>query len=423
MPSSNHQLLAPTPSLPSAFRPWRAQVLRTGVLPVIAVIGSRGKSTVVHLLDHVFRSAGLTTATRTDAGVDILGVRQHGEIAPWSRALEQLSSNGLDIAIEEIDWASLHALGIQPRSHPVVALLNVCANRESCLIQDDARRAVAVLPSVFAAVSGGGALVLNGDDHTIAGDDLYHECETIVVGESAANPVLHLHLESGGASAWMDGGRLQVGVLGHAGSVGDVRDLPFTLRGKAGFQNQNALIAGACAAACGIPLERVASALATFSPKPSTLPASFRALSMDGSTVLIDRPCPSWFLRPLLRTLRDLAPAKTTIVVGRLSGVPEGDLAETGRLLGRAANILIFHSIVKSDERSKLLRAGAASNSVTPILVHTTDEERAVAKALGHTRPGEAVLILADDMDTVMSAIEQNADVSRRPHREPVSAV
>jgi UDP-N-acetylmuramyl pentapeptide synthase len=42
---------------PDAFRPWRAQLMRDGALPLIAVAGSRGKSTVCDLLASIFDQA------------------------------------------------------------------------------------------------------------------------------------------------------------------------------------------------------------------------------------------------------------------------------------------------------------------------------------------------------------------------------
>ena len=80
-----HTLHSSDSVFPDAFRPWKAQLRRDGIPPVIAVAGSRGKSTVVNLLEHMFGEAGLICAKRSDQGVTIGGVPQTDEAA-WGRA-------------------------------------------------------------------------------------------------------------------------------------------------------------------------------------------------------------------------------------------------------------------------------------------------------------------------------------------------
>ena len=96
-----------TTSVPAAatyrtFEDWAIAARVNGLHPLIYVVGTRGKSTVARLLDSISREAGLRTALRTDAGVEIEGKRQLGDIHPLTDALDELDAGHLDLHIVEM---------------------------------------------------------------------------------------------------------------------------------------------------------------------------------------------------------------------------------------------------------------------------------------------------------------------------------
>src|SRR5579884_1717066 len=168
----------------ASFREWRRVVTAEGAPPVIAVAGSRGKTTVVRLLDAIFMEAGLQTATWTDLGVEIASQRQSGELRPWSWVLAGLRSGEIDVAIQELDWAMAHAVGLPSATYPVVAITNICVNNDACLIQEETRVAMRARGAVFAATHPHGFLALNADDFAVAGDEVGYDRPAILAGMS-----------------------------------------------------------------------------------------------------------------------------------------------------------------------------------------------------------------------------------------------
>jgi cyanophycin synthetase len=389
---------------PDAFRPWRAQIMRDGVRPVIAIAGARGKSTVTHLLERMFDEAGLVCATRTDAGVMIRGERQSDERA-WDRVFSGLNDNVFDIAIDELTWREIAELNADVSQFAVTAITNVCANRDECLIQDESRLAVASLPNLIGSTANSGALVLNSEDLAVIGQDLDHGPTTIFVGQDRDNPVLQFHLECGGIGAWRSGpdetDRLNCGALGSSSSFGDLADLEFTLRGAAAFQITNALTAIAIAASCGVPHYAIRRALRTYVSRRDQPVAVFHVSESRGVHIVIDRPNPSWYLRQVVRAVRDANAPRVITLVGELDSVPASDLSEIGRLLGRLSNVLIVHSSAVEENRVKLLRHGVAQNSMPPVIVHTQTEQRAMALALDRARRDDLIFVLADNPSVI----------------------
>lgn len=392
-PTQTH---GPRPQTYESFSEWRQHVVDLGLLPVIGVTGSRGKTTVVRLLDAIFREAGLRTAARTADYVTIEGRKQRGEIRPWGDAIAAVREHRLDIAIEEIDWLTLNTIGIERSTRPLMAITNICGNREACLIQGDARRALAALPILFGSVHQEGAIVVNGDDMDVSRRPSIRSLATIQVGLNCESPGLRAQLVAGGAAAWLEDGQLTIRGGERRIAVGTVDRMPFTLFGRAGFQVHNALTAAALAIAIGTAPATIERALEGLTPGVPVTSDGFQVYDLDGVSVVIDRPNPSWFLRSILRAIRDVGSARIITVAGRLAGVPHSDVAEVGRLLGRASSLVVAHSEAEDVGRSDAVRQGMTMNHVPPVMLHMKSEGRALSRALSIARPGDLVLVLAD---------------------------
>ncbi len=397
---------APPFVAPATFREWRERLRSHGVLPVVAVAGSRGKTTVVRLLDAIYRSAGLRTATWTNLGVEINGRRQHGELHPWTRALTRLTEGAVDIAVQELDWATVHAVGLPEAIYPVVVVTNVCVNNEACLAQPETQRALRAMPSILAAARRDGTLVLSGEDYAAGGAEVERAVPTILVAPSADAPLVRAHLDRGGTAAWLSADDLRVGTNTRAVSLGTSADMSFALHGAAGFQIQNGLVAAAVAHACGLPVTTASEILREFSA-PALMLGSFNVVRLGEAVAIVDRASPPWFLRPSLRSVAHLPRGRLVTVIGRSAAVAPHDLPEVGRLLGRASDALIMHSEAVEPDRAAAFRRGVALNDVPPIVIHVPTERQAINRALKTVRRTDVIFILADDALSVLRTLER----------------
>jgi cyanophycin synthetase len=375
---------------------------------VIGVAGSRGKTTIVRLLNAIFQQMGLRTALWTDQGVEINGRRQGGELVPWSRALQRLAAGELDVAIQELDWSLVHAVGLPPRTYPVVAITNLCVNNDSCMIRTESLIAGRALRTLRAAAHPDGVLVLSGEDFSVGDHGEGLSSAAILVGLSRDTPLVRNHLQAGGAAVWTKQHEILAGTTESAISVGSVEALSFALGGAIGFQVHNALMVTAIARSCGIPADMIGVALSQFEVPATAMPGSFNVLKIGEAVAVVDRPAPSWFLRTPLRGIFHVQPGiRLLTVAGLMECVPDDDLVETGRLLGRAGGALILHSIGDRPERMSLLRQGIAANEVPPVVIHVGTERQAINRAMAMLRPDDLVFILADQPASVLRAIHR----------------
>jgi cyanophycin synthetase len=410
-------------ALPTGFAEWRARVDRQRVAPVVAVAGSKGKTSVLRAVESIFRAGGYRFATWTDRGVEIEGERQRGELAPWSRALTRLAAGGLDIAFQELDWSTVPTVSAPGRRYPIVAVANLCANSEACFFTPETMQARRALRLIRSSIATPGRLILNADDFALSDDGEFagDMQSRYLVGISADAPVLRRHILQGGDACWVESGSITIREALRTQAIAEVRGLPSTREGTIPFAVQNALIATAIARCCGISEEVVAAGLANHEARPESMPGSFNVFDFGSATIVVDCPMPSWFLRTSLRASANLGSGRQIRVVGPMHDVFNDDLAEVGRLLGRNGGVLIAHGTWPA-ERFEHLRQGVAGNAVPPILLQAPDERTAVQQAMDMLRANDVLLVLAENPEAIVSQIQRRVRRLPRPTRNDLTA-
>ncbi|CAN5759219.1 hypothetical protein BH23CHL4_BH23CHL4_04700 [soil metagenome] len=379
---------------PESIREWRTASFERRALPIIMIAGSRGKTTVSKLVELMV-GGHYKVATRTPDGVTIQGARQVGEIEPWSRVERMLQSGELDLAIWEVDWPTASTL--EPTmKHSLLAITNVCANRDACMIYGDAKVALRSLPVLLGSLPQGGTLVLNGEDLAVSSLHEGRESTTLLAGIGIDAPIMEMHWRDGGVCAWVESDHLCIGHNQSPVRLARTSDLTFALGGIASFEVHNALMAASIGYSIGVRASAISAALQAFRSDVREMPGSFNLMYSSGVPTLVDRPAPSWFVRPIVRALRDFRQARLLTVVGAMEGVPEEDYGEVGRLLGRVSSAMLVATGRATDGYAwNLLRQGANRNDVPPVFLPFPTEQAAFRKAVAMARPADTIYFLS----------------------------
>jgi len=398
----------PHPVVPASFRSWRAGVVRSGRLPIIAIAGLRGKTTIIRLLDHIIKTAGHKTALWTSTGVEINGRPQVGELGAWKEALGRVMDGDVSVAIQELEWATVLAAGLPPGFYPIVTITNLCGNDEVCLLHREAQLAHKSMPKIIAAADPNGVIVLNGEDFTLV-DSMTSSPDqpAVLYSLSRMAPLLRQHLARGGMAAWRDGEVLRLGNMVPAPVAGHTPALPYALSGDATFQVTNVLAAVSTARMMGIPLETIEMAIESYDPPARRMLGTFSVFSLDGVRIVIDRASPSWALRPVLRALRTHARGRLIAAIGKMEGVSIADVEEVGRMIGRDADALVLHNHQVNPDRVSSFLQGVTRAFNPPVVLRVSSEGRAIGAVLRRAKPRDTVLILADDPLKAYQAVQR----------------
>lgn len=377
----------------TAIRSWQRDVRVLGMLPLIGVAGTRGKSTVLRMVEAMATRAHLRAATWTDLGVQIVGRRQSGELSGWSKALTQLAESRLDLALQELDWNTVNAVGLPPESYPVMVLCGLRDQTDTPERSPALQTAIRGAQQVIRASHHDGLVVVNGDDYYAV--DAIADCDAhvIMISQSHNAPALRRHLDDGGSGVWIHRGHIWIGDRDHAIEVDRAAAYPITMGGEASFNVTNLLLAIAIANGIGLDLQVIKATLLTFRAAWDVLPASMNVYETPSNTAVIDQMAPGWVIKSVLRAINPHLERRQITVVGDLGWISAEDVVEFGRQLGRYHGAIVMHG-EQDARRLADFKRGLATNDYPPLLIRLPTERRAINRAFKSLKPGDVLLIL-----------------------------
>lgn len=377
-------------------------------LPLVAIAGTRGKSTIAWLLESILSEANWSTGIWSTTGVYVDGMRQAGELGPWSRVIEAARNGALDVAVQELETALVTGVGLPAQIYPLAAISTLCGNNDECLISDQAAQGARAQTIVARAVRPDGRLILNADDQAVLNAAEHTEAEIVLFSIHRDNPAMRRHLEAGRFGVWTADGYVVAGNETSHRSVVSVEEAAFTLDGALIFQVQNLLCAVAMALVLGLPDEAIRAGARQFRPDPDRLPGRCNIVHTGGATMLVDSAEQVWTLRTLVRGVRHQPHRRTIIVSGTFPHVPESQTLDAGRLLGRLGGAVILHA--DEDHRSRLdqIIEGIAQNEIPPLVLSMPSEAKAIEHAIRMLGDGDLCLLITSDIQNAFAAISSH---------------
>jgi cyanophycin synthetase len=389
-------------------------------LPLVAIGGSRGKSTVAWMLDAILRDAGFDVGSWLSSGVYVNSTRQSGELGPWTQVVRDARAGALDLVLQEMDAATVVAAGLPARSYPLAIVTTLCGNNEACQLAPETRLERRALTALLDAVRDDGVVVANADDLDVVETVERRGGRMVCFALHPENPALQRQLGRGGAAVWVDDGTMMHGSADGATAIMGAHDVPATLDGAMLFQEQNALAAAAAALALGAPLAAVHSGLSRYTPDPVLQPAACNVLRYNGGTIVVDAPGNIWSLRMLTRGIRHQPRRRTMVVSGGFPQMRGDDVREAGRILGNLGAIVLVHGEHSDPARIAALKDGMAATALPPVVISMPDEVSAIEHLLNALGADDVGLVLADDPERALTRLWPAPAISiHRPRRKP----
>ena len=374
-------------------------------LPLVAIGGSRGKSTVAWMLDAILRHAAYEIGAWLSSGVYVNGQQQEGELGPWAKVVRDAQAGVLDLVLQELDASTVVAAGLPRRSYPLAIVTALCGNNEACQLAPETRLERRALAALLDAVRDDGLIVANADDLDVIEAVERRHGRVVCYALHRENPALQRQFARGGFGVWVDDGMIVHGD-GHAASaIVDVHKVPATLDGAMLFQEQNALAAAAGALALRVPARSIRAALQCFTPDPVRQPAACNVLRYNGGTIVVDAPTQIWPLRMVMRGIRHQPRRRTMVVSGSYPHMRVADVREAGRLIGNLGAIVLVHGEHADAKRVAALREGLAAAQLPPVVISAADEQSAIEHLLNALGAEDVGLVLADDPERALERL------------------
>jgi cyanophycin synthetase len=384
-------------------------------IPVLVVTGVNGKTTVTRLLAHLLEANGKLVGMTCTEGVFIDGRRiESGDCSGPKSARKVFQNRRVQAAVLETARGGILREGLAMDIVDVAVVTNIGAGDHLGLngvetIHDLARVKRVVVDCLRPASSA----VLNAADPLVAAMASACSGRVVFFARDEKLPVIAGHLARGGAAAFVSDGDLVFAEGAQRTRLLAMDRVPLTHRSHIPFQIENALAAAAAAWASGVPLDAIREGLRSFTPTFDYLPGRFNLLELNGATIVVDYGHNESALAALLEALRQFPNADRTCVYSAAGDRRDGDIIRQGEILSHEFDCVILYEDQyrrgrEPGEITRLFRESLEQPGVrTEEIECHRSWELALECAVKRLRPGDLLLLQADDIETSVDSIRR----------------
>ncbi len=380
-----------------------------GRIPVVAVTGTNGKTTVTRLIAHLFTASGLKVGMTNTDGVWVDGHQiDSGDCSGPRSARNVLAHPDTEAAVLETARGGMLREGLGFDQCLVAVVTNVGAGDHLGLNYITTVEDLAVLKRVIVQnVVETGFAVLNAADPITLAMASRTPGGVILFAVDGQHPALVAHRAQGKRSVFVEGDDI-VAAEGPARARLPLREVPLTRGGTIGFQVENTLAAVAAAWGCGLPFEAVRSGLASFVNDADNAPGRFNVMDYRGATVIADYGHNPDAMRALVAAVEAMPAKRRSVVISAAGDRRDEDIREQTQILGSAFDSVLLYQDAAQRGRADgevmaLLREGLRGARRVSEVEAIHGEFAAIDRALAALQPGDLCLVLVDQVDEALA--------------------
>lgn len=378
-------------------------------IPIACITGTNGKTTTSRMLAHILKMAGYTVGLTTTDGVYIDGkLTVKGDMTGPIAASMVLRDPTVDAAVLETARGGLLKRGMAVRECNVACVLNVQSDHLGLRGIDTLDELAEVKRTVVEIATD--SAVLNADDPRVLRMAAYTRARNVCyVTMNPRHTLVQQHIRAGGRAVV-----LEQGMNGHMIALYDrgshlpllwTHLIPATIEGRALHNVQNAMFAAALAYGLKVSRENIEHGLRTFTTSFFQAPGRLNVFDEHPFKVIMDYAHNAHGVRAMATLTDQLLVAGRRIVVLAAPGDRrDEDIVE----LAKAAAGHYDHYICKRDDNPRgrrgdevpaLLRRTLIECGVDAAQVEIIeDEQQAITAALKQAKPGDLVVVFADNV-------------------------
>ncbi|WP_371376333.1 cyanophycin synthetase [Sporomusa aerivorans] len=387
-----------------------------GRIPIIAVTGTNGKTTVTRLITHIFRQAGYKTGMTSSDGIYVdQECVAHGDTSGPASAAIVLADPAVEAAILEVARGGIIRGGLGYDNANVGIITNITEDHIGQDGIEDMEDLAYVKSLVIETVLPDGCVLLNADDSRVAALRPRAKAKIVYFSIRPDNIIVRRHLGEGGKACFVKNGMIYFADGNREQAIIKIVDVPLTLEGYAQHNIQNTVIAAAACWSQGIGREIICKGLISFCENPGRL----MLMDVNDFQVCVDYAHNPAGCQALVSTLQRFNPGRLVGVIAAPGDRRDDVIVSLGRSAGRGFDIVYIKEDYdlrgrKPGETAALLMQGVREAGLAPDHIITVLNERdAVAAALKQAQAGDLIAVFFEQYETVMGTI--NEFMEQRP--------
>ncbi len=393
-------------------------------IPLVAVTGTNGKTTVVRLIAHTLVLTGRKVGYTTTSGIYLNDVcLLKGDNTGALSASLVLSHPETEAAVLETARGGIVRRGLGYDLSDVGVITNVTEDHLGLDGIDTVEDLAYVKALVIEAVKPRGCAVLNADDPMTPYFLERVKCNVFLFSRNINTPLLQSHLQQGGNAAFFHEGALHVQYLNQPSLLMKVEEVPITYGGTAYCNIENALAACAALMGLGIPLGAIRRGLTTFAPDEKHNPGRFNIFEGNGFKVMLDYGHNIAGYEQTISFLERQGARRLVGIIGVPGDRQDSAIQKIGALCAQHFHKLYIKEDIDLRGRKSGIVAGLLKDTAISANPHIDlqvclREEDALRQALDNAQPGDFITVFYEHYEP-LKALIQSHHMAERPVAGP----
>lgn len=386
-------------------------------IPLVAVTGTNGKTTVTRLIAHFAQAAGHHTGYTTTDGIYIDGTNiLLGDCSGPASAAFVLRDPIVDFAVLECARGGILRAGLGFDKCNISVVTNISEDHLGLNDIDTIEQLAKVKAVVPQSTFDSGYAILNADDDLVYKMKKTLDCNIALFSMNANNPRIKRHCSNGGLAAFIENKHFVISKGEWKTRIAQVNQAPLTFSGKCEFMINNILPALLAASISNFPVETIKSALNSFVPSPKLTPGRMNLFRFKNFELMVDYAHNTGGYIQLKKYVDQVTASIKTGIIAATGDRRVEDIKNIGRYAAQMFDkIIIRHDKDNrgrtKEELSTFLLDGIReinNNSAVSII---SDELESIQYAIENASTGEFIFVSADDIPNTLSYVEQQIDI------------
>jgi cyanophycin synthetase len=378
-------------------------------IPIIAVTGTNGKTTVTRLISHMYETARWVVGMTCTEGTFIDKERiMQGDCSGPRSARAVLLHPRVEVAVLETARGGILREGLAFDSCSVGVVTNVSADHLGQGGINTIEELARVKQVIVEAVRRDGAAVLNADDPLVAEMAAATDAEVVYFSAQPQQHVVAAHLAEGGRAVLVDRDAIVLASGDERIELVELERVGFTAGGKINFQLQNALAATAAAWAAGLNPAMIARALATFTTDTVMVPGRFNIREVNGVELILDYGHNTAALRALASAVQSLGRRRTVLAIGLPGDRRDEDITASVDATLAFTDAYVLYELSDRRERAENEVRSLMHSRIPPQVPceQARDQRAALLKAWQCCQPGDRLVLIVDQVDDALPLVQ-----------------
>jgi cyanophycin synthetase len=385
-----------------------------GRIPIAAITGTNGKTTVTRFIAHMMETSGRKVGMTCTDGIYI-GRRRidTGDCAGPQSAINVLLNPSVEAAVLETARGGILRAGLGFDKCDVAVVTNIGDGDHLGVGGINTIEQIAqVKRTIIDVVHKHGYGVLKADDPLTVAMAEHCPGQVIYFCRDPENAVVVAHRAAGGRAVLVRNGSIVAAEGDREETIISLERVPLTHNGRISFQVENALATTAAAWGMGLSRETIRTGLETFAADMEKVPGRFNLLEVHNATVIVDYGHNPSALEAMIDAI-ELFPASRRLAVYTAAGDRRDcDMIRQGEQLGDAFDHVILYEDHylrgrPQGEIMKLFRQGLAEGSRVSEIQEVLGAVKAIETSLDMLQPGDLLLLQADVIDETVEYVKR----------------